>query len=226
MKHVSVFVLAAILGLASIGRADSTHTTTSGGDVTVTATGGAGGAGGRADSDASATGIGFGGSASNRNDVDTKVNTDVDVRNSANSGSFSGASSDQKQGQIQGQEQGQSQSNEQGINAFNGNTTTVEAPDVKGMGKELAKHASSAAEVRSSSSAQISPCGDASGLSAQAGLFGGALATVPETCRAARLQALETVDNGSFSTTLAQVTYYGGWFPRFMLHIVTAGVLN
>lgn len=220
-KTGAMIVLAGALALAPAAFADSTHTTTSGGDVNVTATGGAGGAGGRADADA--TGIGFGGSASNRNDVDTSVKTDVDVRNSANSGSFSGASSNQKQGQ------------EQGISAFNGNTTTVEAPDVKGMGKELAKHASSAAEVRSGSAPDMSPCGDSTGLSAQAGVLGGGFATVSETCRAFRLQVLEArtitkvegkKDEVPVATRLAEVSYYVGWLPRLALHLASFGVLN
>lgn len=226
MKRVSVFVLAALLGFAQVGRAGDNHDTTSG-DVTVTATGGAGGAGGRADSDA----VAFGGNASNRNDVDTnvKTNVDTDVRNSANSGSFSGASSNQKQGQGQFQGQGQSseQGQNQGISAFNGNTTTVEAPDVKAMGKELAKHASSSAEVRSDSKGGDSPCGDSTGLSAQAGLGGAGFATTSETCKAFRLQRLQATDTeGSVSTTLAGITYYVGWFPRTVLHVATFGVLN
>lgn len=217
MKRVSVFVLAALLGFANVAGAtnpvvdDSIHNSASA----------TGGAGGRADADA--VGVGFGGDASNKTNVDTDVNTKVntDVRNSANSGSFSGASSNQKQGQ--GQDQGQAQ----GINAFNGNTTTVEAPNVKGMGKELAKHASSSAEVRSDSKGGDSPCGDSTGLSAQAGLGGAGFATTSETCKAFRLQRLQATDTtGSVSTTLASITYYVGWFPRTVLHVATFGVLN
>lgn len=161
-----------------------------------------------------------GGSASNHTDVD--VNTSV--HNSATAGSASSARQDQ--GQVQGQSEKQGQA--QGISAFNGNTTTVEAPDVKGMGKELAKHADSAARSESSSSAQMSPCGDATGLSAQAGLGGVGFATTSETCKAFRLQVLEAMSEkgAPVSTTLAEITYFVGWPFRTVLHVASFGVLN
>lgn len=201
MKRVNVFVIAALLGFANVAGATNPVVDDS---IHNSATGGSATAnGGRSDSDA------------------TAVNqTDVDVRNSANSGSFSGASSNQKQSQGQGQDQAQ------GISAFNGNTTTVEAPDVKGMGKELAKHASSAAEVRSDSKTGDSPCGDSTGLSAQAGLGGAGFATTSETCKAFRLQRLEAGDPAAVSTTLAEITYFVGWLPRTVLHVASFGVLN
>lgn len=199
MKHVNVFVLAALLGLANVAGATNpiadSHDNNS---VNATATAN----GGKADADA--TGVGFGGDASNK----------TDVRNSA------------KQGQSQTSE------NYQGINI----DTNVEAPDVKGMGRELAKHASSAAEVRSDSKTDMSPCGDSTGLSAQAGVLGGGFATVSETCRAFRLQVLEartttpaTEDTDAVvpvATRLAEISYFVGWFPRLVLHVASFGVLN
>ena len=152
-----------IMANATVFGSDSHDTTTTSSAV---ATGGNGG-----------SVVGSGNSAnSNRND-----NTAV-----AGSASFSG--SDQEQGQLQGQ--GQFQGQDQGISAFNGNTTTVEAPDVKGMASELAKHAESAGDVRSNSNPATSPCGDSTGLSGQVGVAGGGLATVTETCRAFRIQML------------------------------------
>jgi hypothetical protein len=136
------------------------------------------------------------------------------------------ASSSSSAEQEQGQEQEQYQGQGQGISAFNGNTTTVEAPDVKGMGSELAKHADSAGDVRSNSNPATSPCGDSTGLSGQVGVAGGGLATVTETCRAFRLQMLETVSPDSYSTKLAEITHFVGWFPRMLLHVASFGVLN
>lgn len=220
MKHVNVYLLAALLGVASPAFATNNGVGNECQGNSCGAQGGAGGAGG-AGGHADATAVGVGGSASNRTDVDV----DASTRSSATSGSVSGASS--RQGQLQGQQQGQEQSNSQGISAFNGNTTTVEAPDVKGMGKELAKHASSAAEVRSDSKGGDSPCGDSTGLSAQAGLGGAGFATTSETCKAFRLQRLQATDStGSVSTTLAGITYYVGWFPRTVLHVASFGILN
>jgi len=109
---------------------------------------------------------------------------------------------------------------------YQGITTTVEAPDVKGMGSELAKHADSAGDVRSNSNPATSPCGDSTGLSGQVGVAGGGLATVTETCRAFRLQMLETVSPDSYSTKLAEITHFVGWFPRMLLHVASFGVLN
>jgi hypothetical protein len=217
MKHVNVYLLAALLGVASPAFATNNGVGNECQGNSCGAQGGAGGAGG-AGGHADATAVGVGGSASNRTDVDV----DASTRSSATS--VSGASS--RQGQLQGQQQGQEQSNSQGISAFNGNTTTVEAPDVKGMGKELAKHASSSAEVRSDSKGGDSPCGDSTGLSAQAGLGGAGFATTSETCKAFRLQRLQATDNGSVSTTLAQITYFVGFPFRLVLHVASFGVLN
>lgn len=114
----------------------------------------------------------------------------------------------------------------QGINAFNGNSTIVEAPDMKGMGSELAKHAASAGDVRSHSNPEISPCGDSSGLSGQVGVAGGGLATVTETCRAYRLEVLTKVSPDATSTKLARFTHFVGWLPRTLLHVASFGVLN
>jgi hypothetical protein len=229
---MSAVALALFLGIAPGAFADSTHTTTSGGDVTVTATGGAGGDGGSAHSDANsnATGIGFGGDASNRTNVDTNVkNTNVNGNSNRNT-SVSGASSNQKQGQ--GQDQGQSQDSfqQQGISAFNGNTTTVEAPDVKGMGKELAKHADEAARSQALSGGNITPCGDVQGAAGQGGLFGFSVGTVSETCKAFRLQQLEALNaerkSVPYSTRLAETEYYVAFLPRLVLNICSFGILN
>lgn len=137
---------------------------------------------------------------------------------SSDATSFSGASSDQAQGQLQGQAQG--------ISAFNGNTTTVEAADVKGMGEQLKNHAESAGDVRSNSNPATSPCGDSTGLSGQVGVAGGGLATVTETCRAFRIQMLEAVNPDATSTKLAKITHFVGWLPRTILHVASFGVLN
>ena len=137
---------------------------------------------------------------------------------SSDATSFSGASSDQAQGQLQGQAQG--------ISAFNGNTTTVEAPDMKGMGEQLKNHAESAGDVRSNSNSVASPCGDSTGLSGQAGVVGGGLATVTETCRAYRLEVLTVVSPDATSTKLARITHFLGWLPRTLLHVASFGVLN
>jgi hypothetical protein len=94
------------------------------------------------------------------------------------------------------------------------------------MAKELTKHAESAGDVSSNSNVGGSPCGDSTGLSGQVGVAGGGLATVTETCRAFRLQVLEQGSPDSFSTELARITYYVGWFPRLLLHVASFGVLN
>lgn len=217
MKHVSVFVLAAILGIAQVGRADSTHTTTSGGDVNVTANGGNGGSasanGGSSRSDSDATGIGFGGSASNRTDVDT------DVKNTNVNTAVSGASSNQKQGQ--GQFQGQDQGQNQGISAFNGNTTIVNPnvkTDVKFDSRDLRDHASSAPEARGASSDGETPCGDVSGVSAQGGLFGGGFAMPSVACQTYRHEVLQD-KYGDRASAVAETVLF--WFPGTLVRIVT-----
>jgi len=168
--------------------------------------GGNGGQGGDGGNGGSATGGSvFGsGNSSNRND-----NSAVSV-----SGADASAQQKQAQGQLQG------------ISAFNGNTTTVEAPDVKGMASELAKHAESAGDVRSFSNPEVSPCGDSTGLSGQVGVAGGGLATVTETCRAYRLEVLSKVSPDAMSTKLARFTHFVGWLPRTLLHVASFGVLN
>ena len=159
--------------------------------------------------------IGSGNSAnSNRNDNSNEN------RNSALSESESKATA------VSAQEQGQGQLQGQGISAFNGNTTTVEAADVKGMASEFAKHAESAGDVRSNSNPATSPCGDSTGLSGQVGVAGGGLATVTETCRAFRIQMLEAVNPDATSTKLAKITHFVGWLPRTLLHVASFGVLN
>lgn len=224
MKHVlSVIALSAILGVAPGAFADSSHT--SGSDVTVNAQGGAGGAGGKG---GDASSFAAGGDASNHTSVDTDVrnsNTNYNGNSNRNS-SRSGASSNQSQGQDQGQEQGQNQ----GITAFNGNTTTVEAPDVKGMGKELAKHADSAARSQALSGGNVTPCGDVQGAAGQGGLFGFSIGTVSETCKAFRLQQLEALNaerkSVPFSTRLAETSYYVAFLPRLVLNVCSFGILN
>ena len=166
--------------------------------------GGQGGNGGNGGVGNGGNGFGFGGSANSESE-----STSVAI-----------------QGQAQGQFQGQDQGQAQGISAFNGNTTTVEAPDVKGMGSELAKHAESAGDVRSNSNPEVSPCGDSTGLSGQVGVAGGGLATVTETCRAYRLEVLTKVSPDTMSTKLARFTHFAGWLPRTLLHVASFGVLN
>jgi hypothetical protein len=60
----------------------------------------------------------------------------------------------------------------------------------------------------------------------QTGVAGGGMATITEACRAFRLQTLQAIGKGSFSTTLATITHYAGWLPRTILHVVSFGVLN
>ena len=165
--------------------------------------GGAGGNGGNG-GDGGNGGHGFGGDGGHG----------VGFGGSSDATSFAGASSDQAQGQAQG------------ISAFNGNTTTVEAPDMKGMGEQLKNHAETAGDVRSNSNAAASPCGDSTGLSGQAGVVGGGLATVTETCRAYRLEVLTAVSPDATTTKLARITHLVGWLPRTLLHVASFGVLN
>ncbi len=170
-------------------------------------------------------------------DVDTDVDTDVEIGNGL--GNFSPSAKgyggdarayggDSDQGQMQGQMQGQ------GFIHSDDDTTIVDANPSEGL-KELGKeqrraaerHAESAADVRATSMPNNTPCGDTTGLSAQTGVAGGSLATVPEVCRAYRLQLLRSSeDERSFSTTLATITHYAGWFPRLVLHVGSLGVLN
>ena len=161
-------------------------------------------------------GVGNGGSSS----VFGSGNSSNSNRNDNSAVSLSGADarSQASQGQVQGQGQG--------ISAFNGNTTTVEAADVKGMGEQLKNHAESAGDVRSNSNPDVSPCGDSTGLSGQAGVVGAGLATVSETCRAYRLEVLEKVSPGATTTKLARITHFAGWLPRTLLHVASFGVLN
>jgi len=170
-------------------------------------------------------GVGNGGSATGGS-VFGSGNSTNSNRNDNTAVSVSGASAEQRQGQFQGQDQGQDQGQAQGISAFNGNTTTVEAPDVKGMASEFAKHAESAGDARSLSNPEVSPCGDSTGLSGQVGVAGGGLATVTETCRAYRLEVLTKVSPDTMSTKLARITHFMGWLPRTLLHVASFGVLN
>jgi hypothetical protein len=87
-------------------------------------------------------------------------------------------------------------------------------------------HAESAPSSGAMSGEGKTPCGDASGLSAQTGLAGGGLATITETCRAYRLQRLQASKPDAISTKLAAITHYAGWFPRLLLHVASCGVLN
>ncbi len=112
--------------------------------------------------------------------------------------------------------------------------TIVDANPSEGL-KELGKeqrraaerHAESAARSEAASMPNMTPCGDTTGMSAQTGLAGASMATIPEVCRAYRLQLLRnSEEERSFSTTLATITHYVGWFPRTLLHIGTLGVLN
>ena len=164
--------------------------------------GGQGGNGGNGGVGNGGDGFGFGGSALSKSESEA-TSTSAAI-----------------QGQLQGQAQGQ------GISAFNGNTTTVEAADVKGMGEQLKNHAESAGDVRSNSNPDVSPCGDSTGLSGQAGVVGAGLATVSETCRAYRLEVLEKVSPGATTTKLARITHFAGWLPRTLLHVASFGVLN
>lgn len=116
-----------------------------------------------------------------------------------------------------------------GQRATTGNQTInidTPAPDVALAAKRAARHSERAGDVRSNSRIGVSPCGDSTGLSVQTGVAGGGMATVSETCRAYRLQQLQAIGKGSFSTCLATITHYAGWLPRTILHIASFGVLN
>lgn len=96
--------------------------------------------------------------------------------------------------------------------------TNVAAPDVKGMGKELQKHASSAAEVRGQSSDGETPCGDVSGISAQSGIFGGAFAVPSVACQTFRHEKLQDLYGDRASVKAEAVLF---WFPGFLVRLVT-----
>jgi len=91
---------------------------------------------------------------------------------------------------------------------------------------ELKNQAQTASDANSFSNPGKTPCGDSSGLSAQTGVAGGGLATIPETCRAYRLQRLQASAPDDLSTKLATITHLAGWFPRLLLHVASCGVLN
>ena len=91
---------------------------------------------------------------------------------------------------------------------------------------ELLNHAESAPAASSFSEAAESPCGDATGMSGQTGIVGGGIGTITETCRAYRLQRLQAGEPEALSTKLAAITHFAGWFPRFLLHVASFGVLN
>jgi hypothetical protein len=198
MKHVNVYVLAALLGLAGVASANPLADSHDNNSVNATATGG-----------------------SNRTDVDTSVKTDVDVRNSANSGSFSGASSNQKQGQLQGQNQGQ----EQGINAFNGNTTIVNPglkSDVKYDGRT---HAESAPESRGmTTGSDTTVCGAVGGASAQTGIFGGGISSESFACLATKHSVYQAADHSQFDRVVEDVSWY---LPPFLVfRMVRSAIFN
>ncbi len=201
------WVLIAMMAMATPAFADSTHTTTSGGDVT--ATGGAGGAGGSADADANA--VGFGGNASNRTDVDTTVhNTAV-----------SGASSNQHQGQ--GQEQGQGQGQETRISAFNGNTTLVN-PDVH-VKYDGRTHAESAPESRGmTTGSDATVCGAVGGASVQTGIFGGGISSESFACLATKHSVYQGAGHAAFDEAVENVSWY---FPPFLVfRMVRSAIFN
>lgn len=203
---------------------------------------GNGGRGGDADARSSATGVGVGvgiagarsssdsdaraaaiGVNRNYNSLSNRNYSSVDSynRNDVNTSDFT----------VQGQDQGQYQGQGQGIEAFNGNTTVVNPGlnvdfDSRDLVDAAERHAETAPRSESSSAAAASPCGDSTGLSGQTGVAGGGLATITETCRAYRLQVLQSNAPESWSTKLAAGTHYAGWFFRTLLHIGSFGVLN
>lgn len=167
--------------------------------------------------------------------ADTDVDVDVDTEVGNGFGNFSpsakgyggdarayGGDSDQVQGQMQG------------FSDDDVTITKVDADNSEGLaeaGKELRRgmerHSESAARATANSMPNMTPCGDTTGMSAQTGLAGASMATVPEVCRAYRLQLLRNSEEEvSFSTTLATITHYVGWFPRLVLHVGSLGVLN
>jgi hypothetical protein len=203
MNKVAVVVLATAIGMSSVALASTNVVGNQCQGNSCGVQGGNGGNGGQGgDGGNGGDGFGFGGSALSKSESEA-TSTSAAI-----------------QGQLQGQAQGQ------GISAFNGNTTTVEAPDVKALGEQLKNHAETAGDVRSNSNPVTSPCGDSTGLSGQVGVAGGGLATVSETCRAFRIQMLETVNPDATSTKLAKVTHFVGWLPRTILHVASFGVLN
>ncbi len=120
--------------------------------------------------------------------------------------------------------QGQGQA--QGISAFNGNTTTVEAMDIKGAAKELSKRAAEAARATAGSSGKgHTPCGDHTGLSVSTGAVGGGLGTITEACRAFRVTLAEEIVS-SKKAFAVRFQYWVGFLPRLILHVATLGVLN
>lgn len=128
---------------------------------------------------------------------------------------------------------GATSSSDSDVSFSNVDVDVIDADNGDGIaeaGRQLRKaaerHAESAADVRGSSAAAESPCGDTTGVSAQTGVAGGALSTVSETCRAYRLQILQAQSPDSMSTKLAAVVHYVGFLPRLILHVGSLGVLN
>lgn len=80
-------------------------------------------------------------------------------------------------------------------------------------------------EARSYSYAKESPCGDSTGASASGRPFGVTFGTIPETCRAYRLEMLEQSASG-WKVRLARWTYYGAWPFRTVIHIASGGLLH
>ena len=161
-------------------------------------------------------------------DSDSESNSESSSDSNSESSSNSQSSSDNS---FRGSNsQRQSQVNRQGGQRATTGSQTINidtpAPDVAKAAKRMARQAARAPRSVSDSKTGVSPCGDSTGLSVQTGVAGGGMATVSETCRAYRLQQLQKVGKGSFSTVLATITHYVGWLPRTILHVARFGVLN
>ena len=164
-------------------------------------------------------------------DSDSESDTDSDSSSSSSDSSSESNSESSSDNSFRGSNsQRQSQVNRQGGQRATTGSQTINidtpAPDVAKAAKRMARQAARAPRSVSDSKTGVSPCGDSTGLSVQTGVAGGGMATVSETCRAYRLQQLQKVGKGSFSTVLATITHYVGWLPRTILHVASFGVLN
>lgn len=98
--------------------------------------------------------------------------------------------------------------------------TTVEA-----VGQPLHR-AEGAASVRGYSIPSAGPCGEVTGLSAQTGIAGGALSTVPEACRAFRVDEYERLSRSRARMWAVRLVYWAGLPSRLALAMVSGGALN
>lgn len=116
---------------------------------------------------------------------------------------------------------------EQEINARNDMhlETQVDAPDVKGMGKELARRASGAPEARGMTTGSDSTvCGAVGGASVQTGVFGGGISSESFACLAHKHSLYQAGNYGNFDLAVENVSWY---FPPFLIvRMVRSAVFN